>query len=1066
MKSRILSGIVVSAILTIASGAAFPARAAFSHKVAKVVVGYDANRSTLANFPVLVRVPTATASECRADGADIRFTSADGETVYPHEIDAWNPSGESTVWVLLPEMKNGTMFVMEWGDADYTGPETPLAKGAVWDPAGYAGVWHMTEASGNVANATSKTGVNGVSLDAVPSGALKANSARHTANDAPIGYARFTGARQDSSDHYRSRAYLKVADYSNLELGGNFMISGWYYMAEYKNGSEDWNSTTRNGRIFSRKTQWDSSGGFDLGLNDSSDTRFFMRGSAKEPFAQFTDTPSAKQKWVHVAFVYDGASVTAFFNGGATKKSGTATAATDVALPLGIGSNVNAAENNDKYIAGSFDEVRLMKTVSGNSYDDWIAAEYAMGADTAFLEDQAISQTTPVVSVSITSNTAREWWNESQTITVSRSSDSAWSAISVNMEYSGSASLIAGLPATVEMAAGETSVTMVISVEDNDLTDGDKTLTATILPGTGYDVGASSSVALTVLDDETHAQVCSWTGSGDGTLWHDGYNWSSHAVPTEIDTVVFGGDVSGDVSVTFAEGEPIEAKAVRFATSHAVTLGTGEGPIMPAIDFDVGEGAGTVSVEAESVFSTSTVIRAASGTQVVFTKVSGEGDLTVEGAGTVNLGSQQGNRLGGETRVVGGTLLVSNHRQLGALLVVGGGDTPAIARTNGLWGDINPFGKPGCRTEILQNGSCDLATDKQSGSWSKEGTGPIFIHAGGSMSQGNRRFEFNSAGVTNLFLEGSFEGSATASIDLKDNSWLVRPATASGALTITSPITVYPSVKMLVEDVPGVDVDLTISGSIGYGWHPHDGFRKDGMGVLRLTGANTYGGLGTLADEQGATVISQGTLLVDNESGSGTGNSLVHVKGGAVLGGTGRIGGLIDPINHWSSSYGQPKGTGEHTCVKAAGTVEKQAVVWPGTIDGEDGSHVNGTLTVGVADLRHPVTFGDYSTLRIGIGEKTSDALVVNGAVDISATGTRLELAAVGELAKIHGGQFTILSATDGITGDFSVIDASKSSWHVTKVNARQVEREGDTVEVYDAIVASIPQRGLSVIIR
>ena len=82
MKSKILSGIVVSAILTIASGAAFPARAAFSHKVAKVVVGYDANRSTLANFPVLVRVPTATASECRADGADMRFTSADGEMVW------------------------------------------------------------------------------------------------------------------------------------------------------------------------------------------------------------------------------------------------------------------------------------------------------------------------------------------------------------------------------------------------------------------------------------------------------------------------------------------------------------------------------------------------------------------------------------------------------------------------------------------------------------------------------------------------------------------------------------------------------------------------------------------------------------------------------------------------------------------------------------------------------------------------------------------------------------------------------------------------------------------------
>ena len=310
------------------------------------------------------------------------------------------------------------------------------------------------------------------------------------------------------------------------------------------------------------------------------------------------------------------------------------------------------------------------------------------------------------------------------------------------------------------------------------------------------------------------------------------------------------------------------------------------------------------------------------------------------------------------------------------------------------------------------------------------------------MSQGKRRFEFNSAGVTNLFLEGSFEGSSTASIDFKDNSWLVRPATASGALTITSPIAVYPSVKMLVEDVPGVDVDLTISGSIGYAWHPHDGFRKEGAGVLRLTGANTYGGFGTLADGLGATVISQGTLLVDNESGSGTGNSLVHVKGGAVLGGTGRIGGLIDPINHWSSgpSYGQPKGTGEHTCVKAAGTAEKQAVVWPGTIDGEDGSHVNGTLSVGVADLHHPVTFGDYSTFKASFGaaRNDQDALVVNGAVDISQTGTKLVLVPNGALGNVRGGTYTILSATEGITNSFAEVE-KPSGWRVNKVNARQV---------------------------
>ena len=1036
---------------------ALTAQAEFSHKVAKVVVGYDESRSTLANFPVLVRVPTATASECRADGADMRFTSADGETVYPHEIDAWNPSGESTVWVLLPEMNNGTSFIMEWGDADYTGPETPLAKGAVWDPAGYAGVWHMTEASGNVANATSKTGVNGVSLDAIPSGARAAYSIRSA--DAPIGYARDTGA-QDVNHDSNGRALLRVPNYDNLALGSTFTISGWWKITDY-HGNYDGNHRTRNGRMFSRKTSWNMNGGFEFALNNSTTVASIAGGASDNnaPKVAMSGFANNYNNWVHMAFVYNGSTVAAFVNG-VQKASGTISPATDCGLDLGFGSNVgnsNGVYNNDSYVVGLFDEMRLQSLRSDVAYADWFAAEYAMGANPAFLEDQAISQTTPVISIAITSDSAREWRNESQTITLSRSSDSAWSAITVNLSWEGTTSLVSGMPQSITMQTGETSVTIEIPVVDNSETDGDRSLTVTVLPGTGYDVGTLSTVSLTVLDDETHAQVCSWTGSGDGTLWHDGDNWSSHTVPTEIDSVVFGDGVLGDVSVTFATDEPIEAKAVRFETSHAVTLGTGEGPAMPAVDFTVQEGAGTVFVGAELVFGTSTMLTLDTGTEVVFTKVSGDGDIIVEGAGTVNLGGTEGARSDGETRVVGGTLLVSSHRQLGVRLVVGGGETPAVVRTNNHWGDINPFARGNCPTLVLQNGTCDLASDGQSGTWSKEGTGPVFIYAGGSMAQGKRRFEFQSSGVTNLFLEGDFAGSTTTSIDLKDNSWMVRPTTATGPLTIPSSLNINTKVRFLVEDVPDAPIDLTLSGGIAYGWAPRDAFLKLGDGVLRLTGASTYGGGGALNQGEGTTFVSGGTLLVDNETGSGTGNSLVTVEAGAVLGGTGRIGGLVDEISHWSGN----KGNGENTCVKVAGTADEQAVIWPGTIDSEDGSHVVGTLTVGVAELHHPVTFGDYSTFHIGVGEKTADALVVNGAVDISATGTSLELAAVGELAKIRGGQFTILSATDGITGEFTTIIKPKNSWKVTYVS----ETVGEET-VVKSIVLAIPSKGLSVIVR
>ena len=71
-------------------------------------------------------------------------------------------------------------------------------------------------------------------------------------------------------------------------------------------------------------------------------------------------------------------------------------------------------------------------------------------------------------------------------------------------------------------------------------------------------------------------------------------------------------------------------------------------------------------------------------------------------------------------------------------------------------------------------------------------------------------------------------------------------------------------------------ISSTISGN---------GFTKLGTGTLTLTGANTY---------TGSTIVSAGTFLVNNSSGSGTGNSGVLVASNGVLGGTGLISGPVD----------------------------------------------------------------------------------------------------------------------------------------------------------------------------
>ena len=192
---------------------------------------------------------------------------------------------------------------------------------------------------------------------------------------------------------------------------------------------------------------------------------------------------------------------------------------------------------------------------------------------------------------------------------------------------------------------------------------------------------------------------------------------------------------------------------------------------------------------------------------------------------------------------------------------------------------------------------------------------------------------------------------------------------------------------------------------------------------------------------------------MDNETGSGTGNSLVTVEAGAVLGGTGRIGGLVDTITHWSGNTG----TGENTRVLAAGNSDEQAVIAPGSIRAEDGSHVVGTLTVGVEELHHPVSFGDHSTLRIAAGAKEADKLAVHGAVDISATGTVLDLSVAG---RTFGGTFTILEA-DEITGTFETVVKPKASWQIA------YETETDNGEtIVRRIVLTVPPAGTVIVVK
>lgn len=98
------------------------------------------------NVPVLVKLSAAIQGFSYEDfmgerGADMLFTDETGAVV-PHEIDTWDPEGESLVW-LKPSSLSAALgkITMYFGCAD--APVSTVAQ--VWS--GYTGVWHFDEAS-------------------------------------------------------------------------------------------------------------------------------------------------------------------------------------------------------------------------------------------------------------------------------------------------------------------------------------------------------------------------------------------------------------------------------------------------------------------------------------------------------------------------------------------------------------------------------------------------------------------------------------------------------------------------------------------------------------------------------------------------------------------------------------------------------------------------------------------------------------------------------------------------------------------------------------------------------
>jgi hypothetical protein len=176
----------------------------------KITIDHTKVAADQTDFPVLISKQDGDLSQgmgkARTDANDILFTSSNGMTKLPHEIENFTSNnGAFVTWVKVPSLSSttDTVIYLYYGNLGASSQQSPAA---VWDT-NYKGVWHLKEATGfNNADSTiyANTGTPQNSTPQVPGqmdGSLNFNPA--------------------------TMQHVAVPDSASLELSTSMTVSGW-----------------------------------------------------------------------------------------------------------------------------------------------------------------------------------------------------------------------------------------------------------------------------------------------------------------------------------------------------------------------------------------------------------------------------------------------------------------------------------------------------------------------------------------------------------------------------------------------------------------------------------------------------------------------------------------------------------------------------------------------------------------------------------------------------------------------------------------------------------------------
>ena len=359
----------------------------------KFTVTLNYSGAAVTNMPTLLKISTASIGgfdySAAGDGTHFEITDENG-AILPYEIDTWNPSGVSLLWVKVPIFAGGKHLTVTYGRTD---EDMTTRAAEVWS--NYIGVWHM-----NAVNASGKypNSAGDARFDGEISSFSRAGEAGKFGQSVLI----LTNATH-TCDHEKGGVF--IPDNGNLDLSGDFTISGWF-----KHTSVDRDSTWRafcNDILFTKRAHPQTGNAANEGSTDGFGIYETAWGATFGQLAAYGSEanwgglniwPSVTNGfWTHFAISFSGGNAYSRTDGeGRTSPDIRGPVAvgsiTDNDLPLAIGNAGKAYLDGDGVYAwgGCVDEVRLR---AGTHSADYLAAEYAAMTGGAVCNSETCSLT-------------------------------------------------------------------------------------------------------------------------------------------------------------------------------------------------------------------------------------------------------------------------------------------------------------------------------------------------------------------------------------------------------------------------------------------------------------------------------------------------------------------------------------------------------------------------------------------------------------------------------------------------------------------------------------------------